>query len=105
MNRLEALRQIKKEGLSETNQGLCADVTARMRGSNEDTALSGLFTSWPLSNGCNIMPIQVPNIAQSVEGQYRLARNPSWEHRNEYLCMRWLLLCHCIEELEECEQH
>ena len=98
---LEVLQQTKKDGLSYDNTGLC-DIIESKLGYVGKADLSELFNSWYLSNGCWVCPIGVPNTIYKDVVQYRMvASQEEWEHRNEYLCMRWLLLCHCIEYLEE----
>ena len=101
MTLLDVLKQIKKDGLSPDNTGLC-DIIDRELGYVDRAKLTELFGSWYLSNGCWICPIQVPNAVEKDVIQYGIvAGQRDWEYRNEYLCMRWLLLCHCIEYLED----
>lgn len=100
---LEILRDTKHRGLDPDRIGICDSIPEHL-----SHWLERLFPSWQHFSGYLSFPIVIHeratprNITQLAAVQYYWAQDLYlWDDINTYLGLRWSLLLHCIEALEE----
>lgn len=103
---LEALKNIKANGPSDLDSGICHNVERRVTKDQNiqmpfevREKMRQLFRDWPNYSGDQVFPIPHP---RKWNSQYFAYKNLStWSKRGEYGRSRWALVDWMIEQLEK----
>jgi hypothetical protein len=108
---LSSLVQLEMVGPDHTGVGICANVHKHLCLETEDADdadwLPLLWKSWPDWSGCDTYPVPASR-DRDIGGNEQYAYNMTaclWDRDTEYGQLRWELLEHCIETLQEAIEH